>query len=258
MLTNNSDYKYIRSTLLSDRVTIDGNVYGPRPQKPIARLVDFYYLKEINALYHTDVLEDSVEFSFPLRTSNAFPTPLSELGKYVDGKKLENLDAEGQDVFKYTGGEDPDVERLSEQWENALSTYRQTIDDAHEQRTNSISSAEKTYEDYLKIYEVNLSVINEQISSVQTTFYTTKEQNLSNYHEALSALDKRASDIDEERRKREIELSTWNYLRSALEDEYYDEYIDYFLKYNENIQTHSAGLGEIYTELEDLNQDKRE
>ena len=67
-------------------------------------------MKEIDTLYNTEALQQSVEFPYPISTSNKLLAPKTD--NYADKAKLDKLNVDSEDIFKYSGNEDPDYDAL--------------------------------------------------------------------------------------------------------------------------------------------------
>ena len=148
MLKSKTDYKYIREKMFgaegASRVTIDSNVIGTRSQKRINRNVDYFYLKEIDTLYNTEDLQQSVEFAYPINISNKLISPKTEL--YVDKDKLAKINVDSEDIFKYSGNEEPDYDALRERLNNAEDTYQKNVQTALTTKNDTISNLKQQYE----------------------------------------------------------------------------------------------------------------
>ena len=230
MLESKTDYKYIREKMFGGngqtRVAIDADVLGTRAQKRINRNVDYFYLKEIDTLYNTDDLQQSVEFAYPISTSNKLLAPKTD--GYADKAKLDKLNVDSEDIFKYSGNEDPDYDALRERLDNATDTYQKNIQTALTTKNESIDTLKKQYQEDIQAYASQTAALDKQLTGIDTEYQIKLSGNDKEYNQKLSSLDQRASEIDKQYRSNKIDLQTWNTQRSQLEDEYYEAYKDYF------------------------------
>lgn len=140
MLESQSDYVQIRDTMFGDgpRVAIDTDVLGTRDQNRIKRNVDQYYLKELKSLYETDNLDNSIEFSYPIPASEKLPVPT--LAYYADKSKFEKLKTDVQDMWIYSGGDDPDEERLRERYEELTDDHHDALSSLDKDKNDELST----------------------------------------------------------------------------------------------------------------------
>ena len=230
MLVSKTDYKYIREKMFGasgqTRVAIDDDVLGTRAQKRINRNVDYFYLKEIDTLYNTEDLQQSVEFAYPISTSNKLLAPKTD--SYADKAKLDKLKVDSEDVFKYSGNENPDYDALQQRLDTATDAYRKAIESALTTKTETINTLKKQYQEDLQAYDSQTAALDKQLPGIQTEYQSKLSSNDEQYKQKLSSLNQRASEIDKQYRSNKIDLQTWNTQRSQLEDEYYEAYKDYF------------------------------
>lgn len=230
MLESKTDYKYIRDKMFGSngqtRVTIDADVLGTRAQKRINRNVDYFYLKEIDTLYNTEKLQQSVEFAYPISTSNKLLTPKTD--GYADKAKLDKLNVGSEDIFKYSGNEDPDYDALRQRLDTATDAYRKAIESALTTKTETINTLKKQYQEDLQAYASQTAALDAQLPGIETEYQRKLSSNDEEYKQKLSSLNQRASEIDKQYRSNKIDLQTWSTQRSQLEDEYYEAYKDYF------------------------------
>ena len=230
MLESKTDYKYIRDKMFGTdgqtRVAIDADVLGTRAQKRINRNVDYFYLKEIDTLYNTEALQQSVEFAYPISTSNKLLTPKTD--GYADKAKLDKLNVDSEDIFKYSGNEDPDYDALRQRLDTAEDAYRKAIESALTTKTETIKALKEQYQEDLQAYASQTAALDAQLPGIETEYQSKLSSNDEDYKQKLSSLDERASEIDKQYRSNKIDLQAWNTQRSQLEDEYYDAYKDYF------------------------------
>ena len=230
MLESKTDYKYIRDKMFGTngqtRVAIDADVLGTRAQKRINRNVDYFYLKEIDTLYNTEALQQSVEFAYPISTSNKLLAPKTD--GYADKAKLDKLKVDSEDIFKYSGNESPDYDALRQRLDTAEDAYRKAIESALTTKTETIKALKAQYQEDLQTYASQTAALDAQLPGIETEYQRKLSSNDEDYKQKLSALDQRASEIDKQYRSNKIDLQAWNTQRSQLEDEYYDAYKDYF------------------------------
>ena len=230
MLESKTDYKYIRDKMFGSnsqtRVAIDADVLGTRAQKRINRNVDYFYLKEIDTLYNTEALQQSVEFAYPISTSNKLLTPKTD--NYADKAKLDKLNVDSEDIFKYSGNEDPDYDALRQRLDTATDAYRKAIESALTTKNETIKALKEQYQEDLQAYASQTAALDAQLPGIETEYQSKLSSNDEDYKQQLSSLNERASEIDKQYRSNKIDLQAWNTQRSQLEDEYYDAYKDYF------------------------------
>ena len=230
MLESKTDYKYIRDKMFGTngqtRVAIDADVLGTRAQKRINRNVDYFYLKEIDTLYNTDDLQQSVEFAYPIRTSNKLLAPKTD--GYADKAKLDKLNVDSEDIFKYSGNEDPDYDALRKRLETAEDAYSKAVQTAQTTKNESIDTLKKQYQEDIQAYDSQINALDKQLTGIDTEYQRKLSSNDKEYNQKLSSLNERASEIDKQYRSNKIDLKAWNTQRSQLEDEYYEAYKDYF------------------------------
>lgn len=250
MLENIEDYIYIRDKMLFaekngevvERATIDTDVLGIREQVRLPRLVDQYYLRELSAL-HSDALSNSVEFDWPVPLNSKLPTP--PLSKYVDEDKLLALSIDNDvDIFNFTGGEDPDIDALQEQYDQAHENYLSANDDA-------LSAYEKAQEDLLSSLNADLDKIredrekiDEQFSDIEEIRYEALEEAQTELDESLHSINEEIQDVNAKRNSGQITEAEWNSERNRLQEEIYDAYsnnrnavADIELEYRSNYAT---------------------
>lgn len=117
MLNSKSDYRKIRDIMFGseghDRITVDKNVLHTRTQNRIHRNIDQFYLKELNSLYEGNDLDNSVEFQYPITLDTPLPYP--KISEYFDEEKLRQAGFSTSDIFKWSGGSDPDLDALDKE-----------------------------------------------------------------------------------------------------------------------------------------------
>ena len=230
MLKSKTDYKYIRDKMFGSngqtRVAIDADVLGTRAQKRINRNVDYFYLKEIDTLYNTSDLQQSVEFAYPIRTSNKLLAPKTD--GYADKAKLDKLNVDSEDIFKYSGNEDPDYDALRKRLDMATDAYRKAIESALTTKNETINALKAQYQEDIQAYASQTAALDAQLPGIETEYQRKLSGNDEDYKQQLRSLNERASEIDKQYRSNKIDLQAWNTQRSQLEDEYYEAYKDYF------------------------------
>lgn len=231
MLETIEDYSRIRDTILfaenSDgeivpRATIDTDVLGIREQVRLPRLVDQYYLNEINGLY-SGKIPNAVEFEWPIHLSTALPTP--DLSNYVDENKLENLSSLDEvDLFYFSGGENPDLDELNRQYETAKNN-KLSAD------KNSLSNYNQVKADLLSVFNddmLELSSLREEISSNFEDIEKERDRLLKQAERVLkndlSTIEAEIVNVNRQYSKGEITEGQWNNLRSNFQEDIYDKY----------------------------------
>ena len=230
MLKSKTDYKYIREKMFgaegASRVTIDSNVIGTRSQKRINRNVDYFYLKEIDTLYNTEDLQQSVEFAYPINISNKLISPKTD--SYVDKDKLDKINVDSEDIFKYSGNEEPDYDALRKRLENAEDTYQKNVQTAQTTKNDTISNLKQQYEKDILSYSKQTAALTAQLPDIELEYQNKITANDEQYRQNLTTLRQRISEIDKQYRNNEIDIAAWNTQRSQLEDEWYDACKDHF------------------------------
>ena len=230
MLKSKTDYKYIREKMFgaegASRVTIDSNVIGTRSQKRINRNVDYFYLKEIDTLYNTEDLQQSVEFAYPINISNKLISPKTE--RYVDKDKLAKINVDSEDIFKYSGNEEPDYDALRERLNNATDTYQKNVQTALTTKNDTISNLKQQYENDILSYSKQTAALTAQLPDIESEYQNKITANDKQYRQNLTTLRQRISEIDKQYWNNEIDIAAWNTQRSQLEDEWYDACKDHF------------------------------
>ena len=230
MLKSKTDYKYIREKMFgaegASRVTIDINVIGTRSQKRINRNVDYFYLKEIDTLYNTEDLQQSVEFDYPISISNKLISPKTD--RYADKDKLAKINVDSEDIFKYSDNEDPDYDALRERLANATDTYQKNVQTALTTKNDTISNLKQQYDNDILSYSKQTAALTAQLPGIESEYQNKITANDEQYGQNLDALRKRIAEIDKQYENNEIDIAAWNTQRSQLEDEWYDACKDHF------------------------------
>ena len=230
MLKSKTDYKYIREKMFgaegASRVTIDSNVIGTRSQKRINRNVDYFYLKEIDTLYNTEDLQQSVEFDYPINISNKLISPKTD--RYADKDKLAKLAVDSEDIFKYSDNEDPDYDALRKRLDNATDTYQKNVQAALTTKNDTISNLKQQYENDILSYSKQTAALTAQLPGIELEYQNKLKANDEQYGQNLTALRARIAEIDKQYGNNEIDVAAWNTQRSQLEDEWYDACKDHF------------------------------
>ena len=210
----------------ASRVTIDINVIGTRSQKRINRNVDYFYLKEIDTLYNTEDLQQSVEFDYPINISNKLISPKTD--RYADKDKLAKLAVDSEDIFKYSDNEDPDYDALRERLANATDTYQKNVQTALTTKNDTISNLKQQYENDILSYSKQTAALTAQLPGIESEYQNKITANDKEYEQNLTALRARIAEIDKQYGNNEIDVAAWNTQRSQLEDEWYDACKDHF------------------------------
>ena len=230
MLNSKTDYKYIREKMFgaegASRVTIDSNVIGTRSQKRINRNVDYFYLKEIDTLYNTEDLQQSVEFAYPINISNKLISPKPD--RYADKDKLAKINVDSEDIFKYSGNEEPDYDALRERLDNATDTYQKNVQTALTTKNDTISNLKQQYEKDILQYSKQTAALTAQLPDIEREYQNKITANDEQYRQNLTTLRQRIAEIDKQYGNNEIDIAAWNEQRTQLEDEWYDACKDHF------------------------------
>ena len=230
MLNSKTDYKYIREKMFgaegASRVTIDSDVLGTRSQKRINRNVDYFYLKEIDTLYNTEDLQQSVEFAYPINISNKLTSPKTD--RYADKDKLAKINVDSEDIFKYSGNEEPDYDALRERLDNATDTYQKNVQTALTTKNDAISNLKQKYENDILQYSKQTAALTAQLPNIEREYQNKLNANDEQYRQNLTTLRQRIAEIDKQYGNNEIDIAAWNEQRTQLEDEWYDACKDHF------------------------------
>lgn len=192
MINAIADYKYIYPGEFksldgsSTSITIDGDVYGSRPQKPITRNVDYCYLLELQGFLDNSI-EGSIRFDYPIKLGKDFPTP--SLTFYADKDKINSLSVGEDELFYMAGGDDPDYEGINRRQEAQRAAFAESKKNAEKTRDDALSAAEDELKKARQTYDEDLAQISNEISAIQavlTTSLSTIELTRDN---ALSTID---------------------------------------------------------------------
>lgn len=258
MLETRDQYKYIRDKMFGNpsRIAIDANVLGTRNQNRIKRNVDQFYLKELKSMYETVDLENSIEFDYPISSDTQLLAP--NLSLYVDLDKYNNLNADVEDVWKYSGGEDPDIEKLEREFNELTENHNDQLSTLEKERDDNLSNLYVKLSTDIVSKDAEISALEETLSTFYTIYDNQMSTRLSTYEASLSGLDKRKEEIDKELSEKTIQLSVWNARRQELEFDYYDLEFDNVKELNKISSTLYTSLGNYYIEHRQLELDKQE
>ena len=86
MINSKSQYKKVKQEQFGERLTVDGQVFGIRPQKLIKRNEDVVFLAEAKGVVD-NVRDGSILLDYPFYSDEVnFPTP--PLASFVDIEKF--------------------------------------------------------------------------------------------------------------------------------------------------------------------------
>ena len=177
MIDSKSKYKKVNQEQFGDRLTVDGQVFGIRPQKLIKRNEDVVFLAEAKGVVD-NVHDGTILLDYPFYSDEVnFPTP--PLASFVDPVKFQNFDVLSHDVHMKTGGANPDTTALRSQWQDILDNRSAMISQLDNQLTS--------YEDQLKEQKQKEK---EQLQTRKQTEQDKLADIEKSYQNALSSIDK--------------------------------------------------------------------
>lgn len=237
MISTKSDYKKIRDTLLTSdngnsRITIDNKVIHTRKQCRISRNIDQYYLKELNSLYEGNDLDNSIEFNYPIPLDTKLPYP--SIDDYYDEEKLKQAGFSKSDIFKWSGGNNPDYEALEQEDAQALQEQENGIRNENQRYQTEIDEFKNSHDVKLEELNKNLSDIDKKYASILNDYQTRLSQIEKENQSAIEQLDNEKYEIDGQKSSGQITVSEWNRKRYELDQKYYDQQDDYILKRTSN------------------------
>ena len=246
MLNSKSDYKKVKQDQFGDsnRIAVDGNVYGKRTQKLIKQNEDVVYLAEANGVVN-NVRDNSILIDFPFYSSKV-KFPLAPIQNFVDPYKFEVVEISGQDVFKKNGGQNPDIQQLKERWNQIANT-----------RTEFILSKKNELEDYknqlddekkneLKVLQEKKEAENSKFTSVEEKYTTDIEKANKYKQDEKEILSNRERDARHQYSEKTISKSEYIALLIEIDNDRQDMELTYYSKVQNAVLTKEDSLQTIH------------
>lgn len=264
MISNPEDYKKIRDILLSngndDRITIDNKVLHTREQCRISRNIDQYYLTELKSLYDANDLDNSIEFPYPMPLGTKLKQP--DISKYIDKKKLDEVDFDVTDKWIYTGGKDPDLDALGRQDDELLDKQSEDMKDEGERWDEEQRELLEEHLEKLKNHQTKLEELEDEFKDISKDYEEKLGELNEENDEALKKLDEEKADINKDLSAGNIDIPTWNRLMHELEEKYYEQEKNFIRKRTGNeieLYTKQADFGNRkYEILSDENKENKD
>ena len=215
-----------------DRITVDAHVLHSRTQNRIHRNIDQFYLKELNSLYEGNDLDNSIEFNYPIPLDTKLPYP--SIADYFDEEKLRKAGFSTSDIFKWSGGMNPDYESLEQEDAQALQEQENGIRNENQRYQNEITEFKNSHQARLEELNKNLSDIDVKYANILNDYQTKLAQIEKENKSAIEQLDNEKSEIDGQKSSGQITVAEWNRKRYELDQKYYDQQDDYILKRTSN------------------------
>lgn len=243
MLESILDYKYVRKNILSSeggqpRPIIDAEVAGTRVQKKLMRAVDQFYTRELEGVYGT-VLSDSIGLEWPLPLDSDIPRP--RLSAFVDAVGLEELSSGLEDVFVFTGGEDPDYEECLKAQTSAIQALADARNGALRDYNESEAQIRLEYARTRQRLAEERESIDEEFQRIGEQRTAAEEHADEEFEQAEKQLDAELSALNKKKREGEITAAEWNEGLVRIQDGRYDArtarsgaYSGAELEYNQN------------------------
>lgn len=259
MLNNKSDYKKVKQDQFgnSNRITVDGNVYGKRTQKLIKQNEDVVYLAEANGVVN-NVRDNSILIDFPFYSSEV-KFPIAPIQNFVDPYKFEVVEISGQDVFKKNGGENPDIQQLRERWNQIANTRTEFILSKKIELENYKNQLNDEKKDELKVLQEKKEVENAKFTSVDEKYATDIEKADKYKQDEKERLSNRERDARHQYYEKTISKSEYIALlieidndRKDMELTYYSKVQDAVLAKEDSLQTIHYAIYEIDSQIDGL------
>lgn len=243
MLESILDYKYVRKNILSSeggqaRPIIDAEVAGTRVQKKLMRAVDQFYTRELEGVYGT-VLSDSIGLKWPLPLDSDIPRP--QLSAFVDAVRLEELSSGLEDVFVFTGGEDPDYEECLKAQTSAIQALADAQNGALRDYNEREAQIRQEYARTRQRLAEERELIDDEFQHIGEQRTAAEEQADEEFEQAEKQLDAELSVLNKKKQEGEITAAEWNEGLVRIQDGRYDAriarsgaYSDAELEYNQN------------------------
>ena len=232
MISSPEDYRKIRDIMFGtdghDRITVDNNVLHSRTQNRIHRNIDQFYLKELNSLYEGNDLDNSIEFNYPIPLDTKLPYP--SIDDYYDEEKLRKAGFSTSDIFKWSGGMEPDYEALEQEDAQALQEQENGIRNENQRYQTEIDQFKNSHTARLEELNKNLSDIDKKYASILKDYQNKLSQIEKENSTAIEQLDNEKYEIDGMKSSGKITVAEWNKKRYELDGKYYDQQDDYMQK----------------------------
>ena len=232
MISSPEDYRKIRDIMFGtdghDRITVDNNVLHSRTQNRIHRNIDQFYLKELNSLYEGNDLDNSIEFNYPIPLDTKLPYP--SIDDYYDEEKLRKAGFSTSDIFKWSGGMEPDYEALEQEDAQALQEQENGIRNENQRYQTEIDQFKNSHTARLEELNKNLSDIDKKYASILKDYQNKLSQIEKENSTAIEQLDNEKYEIDGMKSSGQITVAEWNKKRYELDGKYYDQQDDYMQK----------------------------
>ena len=259
MLNSKSDYKKVKQDQFGsgNRITVDGNVYGKRTQKLIKQNEDVVYLAEANGVVN-NVRDNSILIDFPFYSSEV-KFPLAPIQNFVDPDKFKSVEISGQDVFKKSGGENPDLYPLRTMWNQITQNRNEFISSKTNELQNQKNQLDDEKNNELKVLQENKESENAKLPSVEEK-YTTDIENANKYKQDEKAiLSNRERDARQQYSEKTISKSEYIALlieidndRQDMELTYYSKVQDAVLAKEDSLQTIHYAIYKIDSQIDGL------
>ena len=211
-----------------DRITVDKNVLHSRTQNRIHRNIDQFYLKELNSLYEGNDLDNSIEFNYPIELDTPLPYP--KISEYFDEEKLRKAGFNTSDIFKWSGGMEPDYDALEQEDAQALQEQENGIRNENQRYQTEITEFQNSHDARLEELNKNLSDIDVKYANILNDYQNKLSQIENENKSAIEQLDNEKYEIDDLKSSGQITVAEWNKKRYQLDGKYYDQQDDYMQK----------------------------
>ena len=246
MLNSKSDYKKVKQDQFgySNRITVDGNVYGKRTQKLIKQNEDVVYLAEANGVVN-NVRDNSILIDFPFYSSDV-KFPLAPIQNFVDPDKFEVVEISGQDVFKKNGGENPNIQQLRDRWNQITQNRNEFI----LSKTNELENYKNQLNDE-KNGELNRlmqkkEAENAKLPSVDEKYTTDIEKANKYKQDEEKILSNRETTARHQYYEKTISKSEYIALLIEIDDDRQDMELTYYSKVQDAVLTKEDSLQTIH------------
>ena len=259
MLNSKSDYKKVKQDQFgsSNRIAVDGNVYGKRPQKLIKQNEDVVYLAEANGVVN-NVRDNSILIDFPFYSSKV-EFPIAPIQNFVDPDKFKTVEISGQDVFKKNGGDNPNIQQLRDRWNQIAQNRTEFI----LSKTNELNDYKKQLDDEnkneLKVLQEKKEAENAKFPSVEEKYTTDIEKANKYKQDEKEQLSNRERDARHQYSEKTISKSEYIALlieidndRQDMELTYYSKVQDAVLVREDSLQTIHYAIYEIESQIDGL------
>ena len=246
MLNSKSDYKKVKQDQFgsSNRITVDGNVYGKRTQKLIKQNEDVVYLAEANGVVN-NVRDNSIIIDFPFYSSEV-KFPIAPIQNFVDPYKFESVEISGQDVFKKNGGENPNIQQLKERWNQIANTRTEFILSKTNELQNYKKQLDDEKKDELKVLQEKKEAENAKFPSVEEKYTTDIEKANKYKQDEKEILSNRERDARHQYSEKTISKSEYISLLIEIDNDRQDMELTYYSKVQNAVLTKEDSLQTIH------------